>query len=278
MNPTCLNRWFVGLPLAVVLLQGRRQPHPLSGKQQPPMVTTNPGVRVKQKGDPGAGRSTPTAAITPVEQKGAPGAGARGSAPTAATPPVEQKGAPWVGARGSMPTAATPPVEQKGGPGAGARGLPTAATPPSEQLLRQERSKPTFSRQGTGPAASKTELNLLSAGDDESSSTGPGTRTAAAEAASAKQLVCEMHAQIAALDMEKTQLSAHLSAAHSSIQELRDAEAFGSERTVMLGKPAEEDVGQQHQLASEVTKVGHCSFSCWFMHACIPSSHRFIEI
>ena len=154
-------------------------------------------------------------------------------------------------------------VEQQGGAGAGARGLtPAAASPPVEQLLRQERSEPSLSGAATCPtAASKIELSLQSGRDDESSSTRPNISTAAAEATSAKQLVCEMRAQIAALGIEKTQLSAQLSAARSSIQELRDAEALGTASTVMLGKAAEEDVGQQRQLASEVTKVCRMAFS-----------------
>lgn len=158
--------------------------------------------------------------------------------------------------------------EQKGGP-AGARGsMPAASSIPVEQLLGQEKSEPRLSGESTSPtAASKMELSLLSAGDDESSSTEPGISTAAAEAASAKQLVCEMQAQIAALDMEKTQLSAQLSAAHSRIQELREAEAAGTASAVMLGTAAEEDAGQQRQLASEVTKVHRMAFSnCVFMN------------
>ena len=158
-----------------------------------------------------------------------------------------------------LPKVATDPgggAEQRGGPRPGARGsMPTAASPAVEQLLLQEQSGLRLSGQGTGPTAFNRELSLLSAGDDESSLSQPCTSAAAAEAASAKQLVSEMQAHIAALHMEKAQLSALLSAAHSSMQQLKDADALGTERTIMLGQAAEEAARQQRQLASEETQV-----------------------
>ena len=168
------------------------------------------------------------------------------------------------------PEVATDPgdrMEQRGG----ARcSMPAAVSSPVEPLLWRKQSGPKLSGPSTAPIASKLELSLLSAGGDESSSAQASSSTAAAaEAASAKPLVSEMQAHIAALEREKTQLSAQLSAAHSSFQELRQAEALSTERAVMLGRAAEEDVAQQRQSASEVTKVGYGNFKCLFIPACI---------
>lgn len=149
-------------------------------------------------------------------------------------------------------------MEQRGG----ARGsMPAAVSSPVEQLLWRKQSGHKPSGPSTAPIASKLELSLLSAGGDESSLAQASSSTAAA-----KPLVSEMQARVAALERENAQLSAQLSAAHSSIQELRHAEALSTERTVMLGRA---DVGQHSQSANEVTKVDHGNFRRLLIPACI---------
>lgn len=86
--------------------------------------------------------------------------------------------------------------------------------------------------------------------------------TAAAEEASVKQRETEMQAQIAALDLDKAQLSAELSSAHDCIQRLRDAEAKGVEQSGTGPDREAGDAQRQHQMAGKVVQVSEHTHLC----------------
>lgn len=158
--------------------------------------------------------------------------------------------------------------EKEGVAGAVRRQL-GAATPAAEQPVREAQPEFSFPGTGTRSAASLTDPKLQSALGEESGLPGPSTSqqhstaaAAAAEDTSAKQLlVSEMQARVAALDLDKAELSAQLSAAHSCIQRLRDAEVKGAGQSSIMPAREGEDAQQQHQTASQSVQVGSNSIS-----------------
>lgn len=152
------------------------------------------------------------------------------------------------------------PVEQggrsEGEGGSQARGpTPAAATPSMEQPMHQKQSGVRLSNQGMVSIVSEAKLTTVPAVADDSEVTQPSVTAAAAAAAASAQL-SQMQARVAALERDKDQLSTQLSAAHSCIELLRDAEALSKEIAIIPDKTAEEDQEQLCQLAREVTKVG----------------------
>ena len=149
--------------------------------------------------------------------------------------------------------------EGKGGSWAGGP-TPAAATPSVKQPMHQQQCGVMLSGPGMRSNASEAELTTLPALSDDSEVTQPGISTEAAAAAASAQL-SQTQARVAALKRDKIQLSTQLSAAHSCIQQLRDAEALRKETAIMPDQTAEEDQEQRCQLAREVTKVCYSAFT-----------------
>lgn len=178
---------------------------------------------------------------------------------------------PW--SRQQQPAKVTP-IDQGGRSEGDARSqawdpAPAAAAPSMNQSMHQEQPGVRLSGPGMVSTASKAEHTSLPAVGDYSGMTQPGVSAAAAAAAASAQL-SQTQARVAVLEEDKVQLSTQLSAAHSCVQQLRDAEALSKEVAIMPDKTAEED-GQRRQLAHEVTKVGYRAFTdsvvkCRWLH------------
>ena len=77
---------------------------------------------------------------------------------------------------------------------------------------------------------------------------------AAADSASAQELVCRMQAQVAALEWDKSQLSTQLSAAHSRVQGMKAA-ANRAEEGKLERNNNDTQNKQQCQMASKLAQV-----------------------
>ena len=142
-----------------------------------------------------------------------------------------------------------------------------------EQPLQKAQSPATSTAPGAESALTVTKPNSSPSVDALELAAQHGVHAsqhsrAAADSASAQQAVCSLQDQVAALEKEKTQLSAQLSAAHSCMQEM-EADAMHAEDGRLKLHDAASHAEQQRQIANEVTQVWHClAASCNMEDAC----------